>query len=87
MRKVAHTTQEAVLMARHADLGGHHDIEETYIFPYLAQRMPEFKQESGEHVQQRMSLSIAVLREGFLIIESITQIGRYMMAWINMKPT
>lgn len=40
-----------------ADLGGHHDIEETYIFPYLAQRMPEFKQESGEHVQQRTSLA------------------------------
>lgn len=31
----------------------HHGIEERFVFPMLATRMPEFKKGTGDHIKQR----------------------------------
>lgn len=43
----------------------HHDIEETFVFPRLAERMPQFQQETGEHVLQRASASPVAVAQHF----------------------
>lgn len=39
----------------------HHNIEETYIFPVLAQRMPEFQSSSSKHQHKKGAAAAAEL--------------------------
>lgn len=43
------------------DLHFHHNIEEHHIFPVLAQRMPEFAKQTGEHIKERTSFPDPIL--------------------------
>lgn len=59
---VLHLLTAPSLISSRKDLAGHHGIEERYIFPVLAKRMPEFALSgSAEHIEEHHQIHAGLL--------------------------
>jgi hypothetical protein len=64
MRELGRLSTDYMLSS---DLHMHHTIEEVHVFPVLATRMPEFKQDTGSHLKQRKNRYITSACRAFVL--------------------
>nr|XP_031860142.1 uncharacterized protein CI109_004507 [Kwoniella shandongensis]KAA5527214.1 hypothetical protein CI109_004507 [Kwoniella shandongensis] len=70
--------REAQQLSQHLDM--HHRIEETYIFPVLAKKMPQFKQggrESGEHLKKHKKIHDGIDKYDKYLKEGLANPSKY----------
>jgi len=75
---LARFLREAQQLSHHLDM--HHRIEETYIFPVLAKKMPQFKagaRESGEHLKSHKAIHEGLEKYDAFIKKALAETSAY----------